>query len=1210
MSSAASPGSVRLTSSTLTLRKLARLRQSSKRLDLTGMPLGALAFTATHFQEALGIPSVLIVPSLDEAQRLVDSLTFFSKDPVSSGSNKTSGALLFPPLDNSPYAEVAPDRRALMDRMSVLATFATEQRWSHLVVPIQAILRKVPPCEDIRDAAQVLSVADIVDRDELVGQLTLAGYLRVPLVEDPGSLAVRGHLLDLYPPGAALPVRVEFDDELVVSIREFDPDTQRVAREVERILCGPVRDVLFTEAHIERATQRIRARADEALTPSRVTRRIVDELSAKHYAIGVEQYLPAFYPHLYSLLSYCGGASVTVLDPIACHRVVSEELAKAENDYAAKVDKQRPSFPVDQHFLTESELQEQLLERDLTVIHRNVVSGSEARRGWDRLERTTGDVLELGGEDQSALASALSTERKHANSSFDPLAKRISAWRGHGLRIVLGARSQTQAERIISVLKAIKVPVSPHPTEFEADARSQGQVQVAVGSLREGFVLPAEGLTFVSEEDLLGTRGAARASKPREQKTLNSFLQDLRELQVDDYVVHAVHGIGRYVGLEQKTLPQSRLDVMNGVPPVHVEVLVVEYAGGDRLFLPITRLNQIQKFSGAELSKVRIDRLGGKSFSTKKAKVQKAVRQMADSLLKLYAERSSVSREPLEPVGEAFHAFEAAFPYEETHDQARAIDDVMADLETEKPMDRLVCGDVGFGKTEVALRAAFRVAMSGRQVAVLAPTTVLAQQHFHTFSSRLSGYPLDVRVLSRFVDRKEQTHVLQRVKDGTSDVLIGTHRILSRDVRFKNLGLLVVDEEQRFGVAHKERIKQLRAQVDVLTLSATPIPRTLQLAVGGLRNLSLITTPPVDRRATRTYVCQWDEELLAEAVRRELSRGGQLFFVHNRIEGLYEQANKLQAIVPEARLAIAHGQMKEGQLERVMTDFIEGQYEVLCCTAIIESGLDIPRANTILIDRADMFGLSQLYQLRGRVGRGGERAFCYLIAPPLSTVTDEARARIEALERFTELGSGFQVATLDMELRGAGDLLGANQSGHVASVGFDLFVSMLEEAVASLRGEVRTEAIDPEVQADVEHFLPEHYVEDVGLRLTLYKRFSEAADAAEIEDIAGEMEERFGHPPNEARQFVRVVSLKPKLRELRIVGCDATEGRTVFHLPQDTRLDPQKTLALVGSDRSRWQLTPAMKLIYRHDDESTGDAIERAHAVTDKLYALLSPPTD
>ena len=688
---------------------------------------------------------------------------------------------------------------------------------------------------------------------------------------------------------------------------------------------------------------------------------------------------------------------------------------------------------------------------------------------------------------------------------------------------------------------------------------------VVIGGLARGVIAVLEGVVLVTEEEIFGHRARRKAGRAASSSNARPFLEDLRSLSVGDLVVHVEHGVGRYQGLVHK--------MISGLT---VDLLVVEYAGGDKLYLPVYRLNQIQKHAGGDA--VKLDRLGGQTFARTRSKVQRNVRQLADELLRLYAERQSVVRPTVGVPDDDYRAFEATFPFEETSDQGRAIAEVIQDLGRENVMDRLVCGDVGFGKTEVAIRAAFMAAMQSRQVAVLCPTTVLAQQHLLSFKNRMTGYPIEVAGLSRFQSKSEQGRVLKGLRGGSVDIVIGTHRLLSKDVHFKQLGLLVVDEEQRFGVTHKERIKQLKRSVDVLTLSATPIPRTMQMAVSGLRDVSLISTPPVDRRAIRTIVTRQDDKVIREAVRRELSRGGQIFFVHNRIEGLYERAAKLQELVPEARIAIAHGQMSEGPLERTMLEFMEGRFDVLATTAIIENGLDIPRANTIIIDRADLFGLSQLYQLRGRVGRSRERAYCYLVVPPVNAMTDEARARVEAIERYTELGSGFHIAALDLELRGAGDLLGAEQSGNVASVGFDLFRQMLEEAVHELRGEPVLHDIEPELNFDVEAYLPEEYVADIGVRLSLYKRLASATDELETEDLAVEMEDRFGPAPEPARRLVHLMRLKTELRRMRVLGCEATAKAVTLHLADDHRLDTPKLIAMVQAKHSPFKVSPDMRL--------------------------------
>ncbi|HEY5147482.1 MAG TPA: transcription-repair coupling factor, partial [Polyangiaceae bacterium] len=804
--------------------------------------------------------------------------------------------------------------------------------------------------------------------------------------------------------------------------------------------------------------------------------------------------------------------------------------------------------------------------------------------------------LDVASYDQDDLTRAVKTARssKGKNASLAPLVRRLENWQASGLRVFITARAQTQAERIATLLRHQGVECKPRLTAFDpawldAPGAASARVEIVVGPLSRGVVLPAEGLVLVTEEEIFGARVHRRKERAKTSDPNRPFIEDLRSLAPGDYVVHAEHGIGRYQGLVHKAIPGGHT----------VDLIAIEYGGGDKLYLPVWRLNQLGKYLGGEHGSPKLDKLGGSTFSRTKARVAREVRKMADELLKLYAERQGLEGNPLPPADDDYRAFEASFPFDETADQARAIDDVNRDLEAARLMDRLVCGDVGFGKTEVALRAAFRAAMAGRQVALLCPTTVLAQQHFRTFESRAAGYPINIRALSRFQTKKEQEESLLGLKDGRVDVVVGTHRLLSKDVHFKNLGLLVVDEEQRFGVSHKERIKQIRAQVDVLTLTATPIPRTLQMAVTGLRDLSLITTAPLDRRAVRTVVTRWDDQVVREALTRELSRGGQCFYVYNRIDKLYEKAQRLQELVPTARIAVAHGQMGEAALEEAMLDFVDGRYDILVSTAIVESGLDIPRANTMIIDRADLFGLAQLYQLRGRVGRSRERAYCYLVVPPANALTDEARARIEALERHTELGSGFQIASLDLELRGAGDLLGGEQSGNVASVGFEMFCRMLDEAVHEMRGDEVAHDVDTELSFDVEALLPEDYVTDVGVRLSLYKRLASAADEGHVTEIAAEMEDRFGAPPDEARRLVKLMALKTELRRLRALGCEANARVVTLHLRDDTPLDPAKVTLLMRRSHGAWKLTPDMRLTRRF--ATGGDGIANAETALAEL---------
>lgn len=1151
-------------------------------------------------------PVVVVTEDADAAAKLASDVRFFLGD---------ARVRWIAPPESTPYADANPDRRSALQRMATLAELARGADLRVLVVAAGALGRKVVPKSEVLAHTHRVVSEDELDRDRLVRALSDAGYLRVPVVEDPGTFAVRGSLLDAWPPGTDGPFRIELYGDLIVSIKAFDPADQTTrGDDVRELWLPPAREAILSERNVARARERVLSLADAIDWPTTKTRALVDDVATGRAFFGADGYLPAYYDALEPLTAYLPPDTTVVLaDPTAIVAAIRHELERTREDATARAS--APHFPEAAFFRSEEEIARDLEARAVVTLHRTAVLGgaddpAEGDASPLALYEVARAPLHLAASDHEDLTRAVKAARasKGRSSALAPVARRITHFRDSGLAVVLTARAETQAERLATLLKHLGVRCRVRKGAFEPawlrDANGDDHdAQIVVGPLSRGAVVPGEGLALVTEEEIFGGRAhRARAKKTRSDAA--PFLEDLRSLAVGDFVVHAEHGIGRYLGLVHKE-----------VGGLVVDLLVVEYAGGDKLYLPVYRLNQIQKFSGGENAQPKIDRLGGTTFAKTKARVAKAVRQMADELLRLYAERQAQPGHALPPADDDYRAFEATFPFDETEDQMRAIEEVNKDLETPRPMDRLVCGDVGFGKTEIAIRAAFRVAMSGKQVAVLCPTTVLAQQHFRTFESRMGDYPVTLRALSRFQTAKEQTETLAALKEGKVDVVVGTHRLLSKDVHFKDLGLLVVDEEQRFGVAHKERIKALRTHVDVLTLSATPIPRTLQMAVSGIRDLSLITTPPVDRRAVRTFVTRMDDAVLREAIGRELSRGGQVFYVYNRIEGIYERAERVRQLFPSARIAVAHGQMSgpasgskdrgagETALEKTMLDFVEGRYDILVATAIVESGLDIPRANTIVIDRADLFGLSQLYQLRGRVGRSKERAYCYLVVPKADAMTDEARARIDALERHTELGSGFKIASLDLELRGAGDLLGADQSGTVASVGLDLFCSMLDEAVHELRGEPVVHDVDPELSFDVTALLPDDYVADVGVRLSLYKRLASAADEAHVADIAVEMENRFGPPPEEAKRLVQLMTVKCELRRLRVLGCEATSRSVTLHLREDTPLDSKKVLDLVKRPASPYKLTPDMRLSRRFDPtrEAVDSGLSNCERMLDEL---------
>jgi transcription-repair coupling factor (superfamily II helicase) len=1131
----------------------------------SGAPLIALTL-ARRLQRMI----VYVAPDADGAEAAARDLRYLLNDPGAGwpeASPEERRVRVLLPSESSPYEQVHPDRRAAMHRLATLTALAQKRRFGFLVTSARALVRRVVPSVPLAAAARELAQGQEIDLEELSAALVAAGYSRNPVVEDPGCIAVRGGLIDVWPADAEAPVRIELSGDSIAGIRQFDPESQRTGRAVEHVWLPPASEILLGRRERERAAAELRALCDAANLPSGKTRRLLEDLIDGHSLFGAEGYLPACY-ELVSLWEHLPENVLWVFERPA--EAVPEIRATLDAALlAAESPAEFPRYPLESLFVTEPELLERLGRSARVFAHASVVGTLQAPEGLSALELAPLDTPELGFQDQSELERAMSQKGQHGHATLGPLVRALEQWRDRALSVVMTARTETQARRMHSLLedRGIASGLDFGSSAPREPARGPS-LSIRVGGLTRGLIADSAGYVLLTEEEVFGHRahrGAPRKQSPRAQ------LEDLRALSPGDYVVHVEHGIGRYLGLENR-------DVGTGAP---VDLLVVEYRGGDKLFVPVYRMNQIQKLSGGEVGDNRLDRLGGQTFAKTKAKVKRQVREMADELLALYAERAATERPPLPAPDAEYLAFEASFPFEETPDQATAIDAVLGDLEKPGVMDRLVCGDVGFGKTEVALRAAFRHLMAGHQVALLCPTTLLANQHYQTAKRRFADYPIKVEMLSRFRNKKAQTQIAHDLRAGNLDLIVGTHRLLSKDVHFKRLGLLIVDEEQRFGVAAKERIKQLRKDIDVLTLSATPIPRTLQLALGGLQDLSIIATPPVDRRAVRTTTARYDDALVQSVIERELARGGQAFYVYNRVEGLAERAARIQALLPRVRVAIAHGQMSETLLERTMLGFVQGEYDVLVTTAIVESGLDIPRANTLIVDRADLFGLAQLYQLRGRVGRSSERAYCYLLVPPPSRLTDEARMRVDALTRYTELGSGLQVAELDLELRGAGNFLGAEQSGAVASVGFELFCQMLQEATQELRGQHVEQEIDPEISIDIEALLPQDYVPEVGVRLSLYKRLAGAADEAHVHELAIEIEDRFGSLPRAAQNLIELMRLKAQLRKLRVLSCEASARAVTLHLRQDTPLDVAKITRLAVERPELYRVTPLGQVVRR-----------------------------
>ncbi len=1186
------------------LATLVALHKSSvKRLRCLGGEGSFSALAIARLAETLPAsarPLIVVVPDEAEARTLRKDIQMF----IGAANSTSDGAAIpiepvigLPDFDTSPWADVSPERNVVLRRMGVL--FRLAQGPAHagqvVVASINALARRVVPRAALDDLVDIIRAEEEQDRDRLIQLLQRGGYTRAPVCEDPGTFAVRGGVLDVFVPLYHFPTRIDFYGDLIESLRFYDPATQRTLRKTDEIFIHPVRETILTQGH--RLRERLLAAADLSVHPSNRTRQIQDQIEAGEDFFGAESLTPAFHSHMASIAEYLPAQSTFYLsEPHRLYDALSDTLAEAAIAYDKRLSEHRLGFPPSDFYLSRAELDALLvndehggaiIEAEPLVIA-ETPSGALAAAQNDKGLQDEIPTLHFAVESHRELVAEIARARaeKHAQLLM-PLVRRLRHNQSEGVRSVIVSSSLQHAERMEGLLKGYGLrPVLHRPgvTALVAEQSSGetlhrfdlldsdpihfGRIELRVGPLLRGFDLPLDRVALYSEAEVFGEKAARKANRGPKKPALG----DLKNLEPGAYVVHQLHGVGRYKGL-------AKLPLQKG--GVAIDFMHLEYLGGT-LYLPVWRLGEVQRYVGAEGTEPRLDRLGGETWAKTRSKVAREVQKIAEELLQIYAQRQALPGHSFQLGGDAeqmFHEFEATFPFEETPDQERAIQDVLADMETARPMDRLVCGDVGYGKTEVAIRATMKAALGGKQVAVLAPTTVLVEQHYATFRERMKSMPVVVGTLSRFRSRSEQLQVLKGLSDGQVDVVIGTHRLLSSDVRFKDLGLLVIDEEQRFGVAHKERLKKLRTQVDSLTLTATPIPRTLHMALAGMRDLSIITTAPADRLAIRTIVARETDDLLREGVRRELSRGGQVFFVHNRVETIDKWARRLRELLPEVRLLVGHGQMSPEALEQVMLDFVEGRADVLLCTTIIESGLDISRANTMFVDRADTFGLSQLYQLRGRIGRSTQRAFCYLLLPPGEAMTAEAKQRLAVLQRFSELGAGFQIASHDLEIRGAGDLLGTRQSGSIAQVGFELYTRMLEEAVAELRGQPIIRPADPDLTCDLPGYIPDEYLPDTGQRLDFYRRLSVAEDEEEIASVLAELRDRYGSPPDEVATLGDIMVVKALSRRLHAAAVELSQTRLALALRPTTPLSPAQVAKLVDGKRSQWRLSPDQRLM-------------------------------
>jgi transcription-repair coupling factor (superfamily II helicase) len=1120
-------------------------------IEVCGVSGSERAYLLAAVQTRQRQPMMVVAASAEEGLRLAEDLRFFSH-------GQGLPVLFFSAYPLSPLKFLSYHNQTASDRIQVLYRLMTEAAPCVVVTTVQALLQRLVPRNELNRYAELLQEGEEIDRERLIAKLISGGYLRTAIVEEPGDFSVRGGIVDVFSPLYSDPLRIELFGDRVESLRFFSAaDQRRLSGGAEAVLL-PAREAILRPDLLPEILNRIRLQAAELDVPVSQVRRVATQFAHQEGFPGIESLLPLVYPHLDYLGDYLPSNTLVVLaGPEQLDRAGREFAEQVQGNFQTARQNHQLCVTPESLYLSWEEVRRRLAAPPpLTFKTLEVVGGADGA-GRDK----PAQVVPVGIRDNRGLSAALRQPRDK-DQLLLPLAEWIREQQGSGRRVRVVCPSRSLAERLESLL---------HPYGLRC-VRAEGipledtdgdRPAICLGRISSGFVWPAEKLAVVAEEEIFGVRQIRRARPEESPARARARLFDLQELKQGDLVVHSDHGIGQYEGLQKLSVEGARSDF-----------LVLVYQGGDKLYLPVDRMAVIQKYMGVEGQLPALDKMGGRSWERVKARVKRSAERIAGELLRLYAQRKVAKGFGFEPVDGYLRDFETGFPYEETTDQLKAIDQVLADMQQTAPMDRLVCGDVGYGKTEVALRAAFVAVNNGKQVAILVPTTILAEQHYATFRSRFQRYPVNVACLSRFRSRQEQQAIVAGLQSGSVDIVVGTHRLIQKDVAFKDLGLLVLDEEQRFGVRHKEKLKRLRAAVDVLALTATPIPRTLHMSLTGIRDVSLIQTPPEYRKAILTYISEFDGDVIAEAIRRELRRKGQVFFVHNHIDGIHRMARKLQELVPEARLDVAHGQMAEEDLERVMYRFMNRDIDLLVCTTIIESGLDIATANTIIVNRADCFGLAQMYQLRGRVGRSDEQAYAYLLIPDESLLTADARKRLKVLMEHSDLGSGFQIAMNDLEIRGGGAILGASQSGHVAAVGYDMFLQLMEEAVSELKGEPVVQPLDPEINIQLSAYLSEAYIPDIDQRMLLYRRLARMTELQEIGDIRAEISDRFGPLPEEATHLLFKIMLKVLARQAGVARLDLKGPKLVLVFSPAHAKDASAVTQLIQRDPARFEISP------------------------------------
>lgn len=1127
-------------------------------IQVTGAssPLALAYFLSQTYSKKINVlPHLVVVGSSNEAQQLQQLLKFF--DPLRQSTILSS-------FDVSPYSGLYPNSQSVSDRINFLAKAQTAKAGEIFIAPVDALMQKTLPPKILKEHSRLLKSGDELP-ENISEYLNSLGYQSAPMVEDKGQYAVRGGIIDIFAPTEVMPVRLDLFGDQIESLRHFNISDQRSADEIQSFYLTPAKEYLFRDETHERLLQRVHSSLEGRQVDKADADEMLRSLVLKNSFPGIDFLLPYFYGELASPLDFFpGDLNVWFLDPVEISRRNDEFSAELKADF--RTSESNAIRPQMEDLYTSFESLN--FPKDSRQIYFSSLEYLEEQEGFEEnhIEYRTSSVQDFVN---ISLSHPVGSE-----GWLQVATNKLHRWRDEGYRIFIATKNQSHIERLGQIFEKLDLQAAKGTSEeykWDSWLLEQDQnphlVQVIPRYLPESLRFDEEKVIFLRDEDFWGKKQRARETSGSQDFQKQAKRLSFGDLKPGDLVVHVKHGVGVYEGL--------KLMNINGIES---EFIQVGYKDKDKLYLPVYRVGQLQKFSGASAT-APLDKLGGVGWEKTKAKVRSHVRDIAADLLALYAKRAELHRPPFIIKEDEVLMFENGFPYEETDDQLRAINDIYKDITSTHPMDRLVCGDVGFGKTEVAMRAAFFAVQARKQVAILAPTTVLTFQHFETFKKRFDGWPVDIRVLNRFVSTAEAKKTLQDLKDGKVDIVVGTHKLLGSTVGYKDLGLLIIDEEQKFGVAHKEKIKKIKNSVDTIALSATPIPRTLNMSLVGIRDLSIINTAPVDRLPTRTFVTKFDEETIRKAITAEISRGGQVYFIHNRIESIYGLADEIRQIVPEARIRVAHGQMEEHELEKAMLAFFHHEIDVLICTAIVESGMDVPRANTMFIDSAHMFGLSQLYQLRGRVGRSKTRAYCYLVMPRNKKLDKEQQERLKIIQENTALGSGIKIAQYDLELRGSGNILGEDQSGHVNSVGYEMYMDLLNQALAEAKGEAAEDMdLDPEINLRIPAMIPDNYISDIRIRLSYYKALADIGSEEELNRIEEELRDQFGPIPDATLNLMGLMLIRRQCKELGVRDVSAGVKSISLIFSEQTKLKPETAIQLAVKESKKYSITPDNRL--------------------------------